>query len=250
MRQDGGPLADLDVAHDRGPEADRGAPADHHRGDDEAPAAPVVGEDPDAAPDRGVVAQGDELRVRDVLGVHERVAADLHPHRLQEPDPEGGEGHEGQEGVADQVEERVVDEPRQDVDRVVAALEGADPGRQRPVVGRHHDEQRQPCEEEAQRGARGRAEEGERPREPVAPRGEVAERPQRRGERQPERRRRDDVHQEHRHEVGRPREAAQETVEGVAWAEGSGTGPRRRDAGPERAWDWASRAGPSGWPRL
>ena len=52
------------------------------------------------------------------------------------------QGHERQHRVAHQAEERVVQEPWQRGDGVVAPFEGADAGGEDEIHHRHHDEQR------------------------------------------------------------------------------------------------------------
>ena len=108
------------------------------------------------------------------------VAADLHPHGLQEPDPEGRQGDEGQEGVANQIEQAIVEEPRHGVDRVVPSLKGSNPSGQDPVVDRYDDQQEQAGKEETQRRAGGYAEPVKRLRQAAAPGHEMFETPQRR----------------------------------------------------------------------
>ena len=77
---------------------DGGAVADHHRGDHQISAAAIVREDPHAAAESPRPSpRPDELGIADELGIDEGVAADLHAHGLQEPDPERRERHERQE---------------------------------------------------------------------------------------------------------------------------------------------------------
>ena len=100
--------------------------------------AAIVGKDSNAAANGHIVADGYVLGVGDILRVDESMASNFHPHSLEEPDAKGCQGHKGEEDVARQIEQSVVQKPGRGPQGIVPPFERMDSCGQNPVVNRHN----------------------------------------------------------------------------------------------------------------